>query len=93
MRAIDSAGLAKLIEEVKKIAPPTQAPTAGATVSSRPAVTSPRITTTSPPVAMSSDAHRCPPVRAMVPKAAVGCSNITLAATAPITAPATWARP
>ncbi len=58
MRAIDTAGLAKLIEDVKKIAPPTQAPTAGATVWSRPEATSPKITTTSPAVATSSDPHR-----------------------------------
>ena len=63
VRASVTAGFAKLVEEVKKYAPPMYAPTANGATLDRPERTAPNTTSTRPTVAMTSASHRSAPVR------------------------------
>ena len=82
-RPIVIAGLAKLVEEVKKYAAPMYAPTAGAARCERPVRTSAKITSTRPAVATTS-ARRCgQSARSFVLHAIAGAPNIMFARIAP----------
>ena len=60
-------------------------------LAARPARASAKITSTSPAVAITSDSACGPDARCLVEIDTAGRANITLAATAPVTQPATWA--
>src|SRR5918994_7186625 len=82
-RPIVIAGLAKLVEEVKKYAAPMYAPTAGAARCDRSVRTRAKITSTRPAVATIS-ARRCGPLaRSVVLQETAGAANITFARIAP----------
>lgn len=88
MRATVTAGFAKLIDEVKKIAAATQAPTAAPTRDAWSVASSARITPTRPAVATSSEAHSSGPDRSIVPHTSAGRANSRSASTVPAAAPA-----
>lgn len=92
VRATVTAGLAKLVEEVKKYAPAIYAATASATHCSFRDLTTPIITISRPKVAMISDNQICQPVRCFVDQLTTSSSNIRLAAIAPDMPPISWAR-
>ena len=82
-RPIVIAGLAKLVDEVKKYAAPMYAPTAGAARCERPVRTRAKITSTSPAVATTS-ASRCgQSARSFVLHAIAAAANIRFARIAP----------
>jgi len=91
LRANVTAGLAKLVDEVKKYAPPMYAATANGAADARPERTTPKMTSRRPMVATTSLTHRPAPLRAWVDNSTAGNENITLATTAPTTPPSTWA--
>src|SRR5215208_5558191 len=86
VRAIATAGFAKLVDDVNQYAAPMYAPTAGAAQAPRPVRTRARIRATSPAVATASPTHRCHPERS-VPDRRCGTSNIRFASNAPATPP------
>ena len=90
MRPTVTAGLANDVELVNQYAAPMYAPTAGAASAPRPLRTSAKISATRNVVATTS-ATRCPGVTRSVVEIDVSTPNITLARTAPATAPTTWA--
>ena len=91
VRATVTAGLAKLVDEVKKYAPAMYAATASATHCSLRDLTTPTITIKRPKVAMTSDNQISHPVRSFVDQLTASSSNIRLAAIAPDMAPMSWA--
>ena len=85
------AGLAKLVEEVKKYAAPMYAPTAAGAARLRPDRASAKITRTRPRVATISD-RKCPAeLRSLADRLTAARANIRFASTAPPMHPATWA--
>jgi hypothetical protein len=89
IRPIVMAGLAKLVELVKKYAAPMYAPTAAAALRDRPLRAREKITSISPRVATTSE-RKCAGVdRWWVEMAIAALENIRLATTAPPTQPAT----
>ena len=92
VRATVTAGLAKLVDEVKKYAPAMYAATANAIHCSLWDLTTPIITIKRPKVAMASDNQISHPVRSFVDQLTMSSSNIRLAAIAPDAAPMSWAR-
>src|SRR6478735_6763564 len=91
VRAIVTAGLAKLVDEVNQYAPPIHTPTANGTAAARPVRTQPWITSRRPNVATTSDSHKAAEDRDVVDHWTAGRSNIRLATIAPRQAPTTWA--
>jgi hypothetical protein len=91
VRATVTAGLAKLVEEVKKYAPAMYAATASATHCSLRDLTIPIITIRRPKVAIISDNQISHPVRCFVDQFIMSSSNIRFAAIAPDIAPMSWA--
>src|SRR5260370_39126106 len=81
VRPMVTAGLAKLVELVKKYAPPMYAPTArGATVA-RPERTTPKMTTTRPKVATTSASQSGPDARVLADASNLGRANMAWAST------------
>src|SRR5215472_13045463 len=91
IRPIVIAGLAKLVEEVKKYAAPMYAPTAAGAVRARPARASAKITISRPSVATISDRKWPADARCFAEMLTAGPENIRLASTAPPMHPPTWA--
>src|SRR5258708_17186824 len=91
IRPMVIAGLAKLVEEVKKYAAPIYAPTAAGMTRARPALASAKITRMRPSVAMISDRKWAPEARLFVEMVTAGNANIRFATIAPVMHPATWA--
>src|SRR5680860_1240338 len=89
VRATVTAGLAKLVDEVKKYAPPIHAPTANGTAAARPVRTQPLMTSSSLMVATTSESQSAGDDRTLVEASMAGSSNITLATTAPAQPPTT----
>ena len=87
VRAMVTAGLAKLVEDVNQYAPAIQSPTAYGTASARPVRMQPWMTSSSPIVATTSDSHSAPDERAWVESSIAGSSNMTLARIAPAQPP------
>src|SRR5271166_2284709 len=83
------AGLAKLVEEVKKYAAPIYAPTAAGAARDRPDRASAKITTMSPRVAMTSDRKCAGVARCLAEMLTAGRANIRFASTAPAMQPTT----
>src|SRR5437879_1070108 len=88
VRAMVTAGLAKLVDEVKKYAPPIHTPTATATTLARPVRTQPWMTSSNPAVATTSESHSAPDDRVLVEMSIAGSSNMRLATMAPRQPPA-----
>ena len=85
------AGLAKLVEDVKKYAAPMYAPTAAGAARLRPDRASAKITRIRPRVATISD-RKCPgEPRSLADTLTAARANIRFAITAPPAQPATWA--
>src|SRR5260370_37470976 len=82
------AGLAKLVEEVKKYAAPIYAPTAAGAVRARPGRASAKITSSSPPAAMISDRKWPGEARGLADMLPPARASNRLAATAPPLLPA-----
>src|SRR5579864_7186029 len=93
VRAIVTAGFAKLVEDVSQYAPPMYAPTPMGTSAVRPDRTPPKITSSRPNVAMTSLNQRWGPHRTVDEISTAGSANITLATTAPATPPPICATP
>ena len=91
IRPMVIAGLAKLVEEVKKYAAPMYAPTAAGAARDRPDRASAKITTMSPRVAMTSDRKCAGVARCLVEMLTAGRANIRFASTAPPMQPVTCA--
>ena len=91
VRATVTAGLAKLVDEVKKYAPAMYAATASANHCSLRDLTTPIITIKRPKVAMASDNQISHPVRFFVDQLTTSSSNMRLAAIAPDIPPMNWA--
>ena len=85
------AGLAKLVEDVKKYAAPIYAPTAAGADRERPDRARAKITSRSPSVATISDRKCAGVARSLAEMLIAGWANIRFATTAPATQPATWA--
>jgi hypothetical protein len=85
------AGLAKLVEEVKKYAAPIYAPTAAGAARLRPDRASAKITRMSPRVATISDRKCAGEARSLAEMLTAARENIRFATTAPPMQPATWA--
>src|SRR5580704_7539976 len=85
------AGLAKLVEEVKKYAAPIYAPTAAAAERLRPDRASAKITTISPRVATTSDRKCAGVARCLAEMLTALPANMRLAITAPPMQPVTCA--
>src|SRR6185437_8561648 len=83
------AGLAKLVEEVKKYAAPMYAPTAAAADRLRPDRARAKITTMSPRVAIASDRKCAGVARCLVEMLTAAWANMRFAATAPVMHPVT----
>src|SRR5579872_7173440 len=79
VRPTVTAGLAKLVEEVKKYAPPMYAATAKGATDARPVRTTAKMTTTRPNVATTSASHSGPDERVFVDDSKVGRANMALA--------------
>ena len=91
IRPMVMAGLAKLVEDVKKYAAPMYAPTAAGAARLRPDRASAKITRIRPRVATTSD-RKCPgELRALADTLTAAPPNIRFAITAPAMQPATWA--
>lgn len=91
VRATVTAGLAKLVEDVKKYAPPMYAPTAKGTTEVRLVRTRARISSSSPNVATTSLNHSAPELRAFEDTSTRGSENMAFATIAPRQPPTTWA--
>src|SRR5258706_11043956 len=87
MRAIVTAGLAKLVDDVNQYAPPIHTPTANGTADARPARTQPWITNSKPIVATTSDSHSAPEERTRVDRSTAGKLNIRFTTTVPMQPP------
>src|SRR5437868_5125254 len=87
VRAMVTAGLAKLVDEVNQYAPAIHSPTANGTARARPVRTHPWITRMRPMVATTSDSHSAADDRCLVDTLMAGSWNIRLAITAPQHAP------
>src|ERR1700722_384958 len=85
------AGLAKLVEDVKKYPAPIYAPTAAGTARVRPDRASAKITRTRPRVATISDRKCAAELRSWADTLTAARANIRFATTAPATHPATCA--
>ena len=88
MRPIAIAGLAKLVELVKKYAAPMYAPTAAGVAWLRLVRARAKMTRSSPRVATISEKKCGPVARCLVDQLTAGRENITFAATAPAMHPA-----
>ena len=86
-----AAGLAKLVEDVNRMAAPMYAPTAYGTAAERWERMRPKTTRTRPRVAMTSEAHKPLVVRTCCDTSTAGSPKMTFARTAPTVAPASWA--
>ena len=91
MRPTVMAGLAKLVELVKKYAAPMYAPTAAGADLDRPERARAKITSSRPSVAMTSDRKWAADARCLVESSNAALENIRLASTAPLTQPAVCA--
>src|SRR5262245_52749485 len=91
VRAMVTAGLAKLVDDVNQYAPPIHRPTANGTTAARPERTQPWITRSSPTVATTSESQSAPDDRSVVDSSTAGSSNIRLAMIAPRQPPTIWA--
>src|ERR1700724_554308 len=85
------AGLAKLVEDVKKYAAPIYAPTAAGADRARPDRASAKITTMSPKVATTSDRKCAGVARCVAEMLTAARANIRFASTAPPMQPVTCA--
>ena len=85
------AGLAKLVEDVKKYAAPMYAPTAAGADRLRPDRARAKMTRISPRVAITSDRKCAGVARCLAEMLTAAWANIRFAATAPRMQPATWA--
>ena len=85
------AGLAKLVEDVKKYAAPIYAPTAAGADRLRSERASAKITRISPRVAITSDRKWAGVARCFAEVLTAAWANIRFARTAPTIQPATWA--
>src|SRR5580704_6797152 len=85
------AGLAKLVEDVKKYPAPIYAPTAAGTARLRPDLASAKMTRTRPRVATTSDRKCAGELRPWADRLSAARANIRFASTAPPTHPATCA--
>jgi hypothetical protein len=83
------AGLAKLVDEVKKYAAPMYAPTAAGTARLRPDRASAKMTRTRPRVAMISDRKCAGEIRSLADTLTAAVANIRFAIIAPPAHPAT----
>src|SRR4030081_1346822 len=86
-RAVVTAGFAKLYDDVKKYAPVMYAPTAKGTAAARPLRTVPKITSSSPNVAIASPSQRLDDERAWWEIFTAGNENMSFARVAPAPAP------
>src|SRR5262245_50260632 len=91
VRATVTAGLAKLVDEVKKYAPPMYAPTANGAIEGRRDRTTPKTTSSNPNVATTSLVHSPPELLARLDSSTAGRENIVLATIAPAIPPTTCA--
>src|SRR5947209_20539559 len=91
VRARVTAGLAKVVDDVKKYAPVMYAPTANGVAVARPPRTTPKITRSNPKVATTSPSHSPGLLRAWPDTLTAGSENIKLATRTPTAPPATWA--
>ena len=89
-RPIAAAGLAKLVDDVKKYAPPIQIPPAKVTTVARAVRTQPWMTRSSPMVASTSENHSAPGERTPVERT-TGGESMTFAQMAPRQPPTIWA--
>src|SRR6266542_3598061 len=87
VRASVTAGLAKLVDEVKKYAPVMYAPTAKGATELRPLRTTPKITRSNPKVAITSPSHNPGVLRTCVDTVTAGSENIRFAKITPTAAP------
>ena len=86
IRATVTAGLAKLVDDVKKYAAPMYAPTAGATtIPFRRGIRN--MTDSRPRVAITSASHKSGPLRTFVDQFTAGSANIRLASIVPAMPP------
>src|SRR5450631_2586318 len=90
IRPTEIAGLAKLVELVKKYAAPMYAPTAAAALQDRPLRARAKITRINPSVATTSERKWAGDARCLVDRLTAALENMRLATTAPPTQPATW---
>jgi hypothetical protein len=91
VRARVTAGLAKLVDEVKKYASVIYAPTANGAAPPRPPRVVPNTTRSRPNVATTSASHKPALLRTWLEMDTAGNENIRLATTTPAPAPVTWA--
>jgi hypothetical protein len=91
MRPTTIAGLAKLVELVKKYAQAIYAPTAAGASELRPVFAKAKITRTSPAVATTSDSPCAKVARWFIEIETADREYIRFAKTAPLAHPATWA--
>src|SRR5690242_10184983 len=91
IRPTVTAGLAKLVDDVKKYAAPMYAPTANGATEARADRTTPKITRSKPSVATTSPSQRPPADRVFVDHWKSDSENIRLATPQPTTAPVTCA--
>ena len=91
VRAIVTAGLAKLVDDVNQYAAPMYAPTANGAADPRPERATPKIDEQQPAVATASASQSPPPDRVLVDHSTAGSENIRLARIAPAMPPAIWA--
>ena len=89
IRPMVMAGLAKLVEDVKKYAAPMYAPTAAGAARLRPDRASAKITRIRPRVAMISDRKCAGVARCLAEMLTAAWANIRFASTAPAMHPAT----
>src|SRR5438552_8946478 len=76
VRAIATAGLAKLVDDVNQYAEPIYAPTANGAAELRPERTTPKMTSNSPAVATTSASQSPPAERVLVDHSIAGDENI-----------------
>jgi hypothetical protein len=91
-RATVTAGLAKLVDDVKKCALPMNAPMANAAAPGLDERSTPNATRIKPEVATTSPSKRPPPGRLSCDSSTAGSENMRFAMAAPAIAPATCAR-
>ena len=91
VRAIVTAGFAKMVDDVNQYAAAMYAPTANGATAARPERTTPKMTSSSPSVATNSPSQSAPDERVCVETLTAARSNIRLATIAPTHAPTTCA--
>ena len=91
VRAIVTAGLAKLVDDVNQYAPPIHSPTANGTADALPERTHPWMIRSNPMVAMTSESQSAPEERVFVDNSTAGSWNMRFARTVPMQPPITCA--